>query len=37
MCNAIGYQILADFQNGLIPQPTIDEMLAALPPMVWPS
>lgn len=36
-CNAIGYQMLADFQNGLIPQPTVGEVIAALPPMVWPS
>ncbi len=36
-CNVIGYQILADFQAGLIPQPTIAEMLAALPAMVWPT
>lgn len=35
-CNVIGYQMLADFQNGLIPQPTIAEMLALLPEMVWP-
>lgn len=36
-CNVIGYQMLADFQAGNIPQPTIAEVLAALPPMVWPS
>lgn len=36
-CNVIGYQMLADFQNGLIPQPTVEEVIAALPPMVWPT
>lgn len=35
-CNVIGYQLLADYQAGTIPQPTIAEMLALLPPMVWP-
>lgn len=35
-CNATGYSMLAEFQQGLIPQPTIAEMLAALPVMVWP-
>ena len=35
-CNAMGYSMLAEFQQGLIPQPTISEMLAALPAMVWP-
>lgn len=36
-CNAIGYQMLADFQSGLIQQPTVEEVIAALPPMVWPT
>ena len=35
-CNVIGYQLLADYQAGTIPQPTISEMLALLPEMVWP-
>lgn len=35
-CNVIGYQLLADYQAGTIPQPTIAEMLALLPEMVWP-
>ena len=35
-CNVVGYTMLADFQAGNIPQPTIAEMLAALPVMVWP-
>ncbi len=35
-CNATGYSMLADFQNGVISQPTIAEMIAALPVMVWP-
>lgn len=36
-CNVVGYTMLADFQAGLIPQPTIIEMIAALPVMVWPE
>lgn len=36
-CNATGYSMLEDFQSGLIPQPTIAEMIAALPAMVWPT
>jgi hypothetical protein len=36
-CNAIGYQMLADFQAGNIPQPTVQEVLDALPEMVWPT
>ena len=36
-CNAAGYQILADYQAGLIPQPTIEELIAGLPEMVWPG
>ena len=35
--NQIAYQMLEDFQSGLIPQPTIAEMIAALPAMVWPA
>lgn len=35
-CNALAYKMLDDFEQGLIPQPTIGEMIAALPPMVWP-
>ena len=35
-CNVIGYQLLADYQAGLVPQPTIAEMLALMPAMVWP-
>lgn len=35
-CNQIGYSILADFQAGTIPQPTIAEVIDSLPPMVWP-
>jgi hypothetical protein len=35
-CNAIGYQMLADFQAGNIPQPTVQEVLDALPEMEWP-
>lgn len=36
-CNQIGYSILADFQSGNIPQPTVQEVIDALPPMVWPT
>jgi len=36
-CNAIGYTMLSEYQQGLIPQPTIAEMLAALPEMAWPN
>lgn len=36
-CNMVGYTMLAEFQAGHIPQPTIAEVLAALPVMVWPT
>ncbi len=36
-CNVIGYQMLADFQAGNIPQPSVEDVIAALPPMVWPT
>lgn len=36
-CNVIGYTMLAEFQAGHIPQPTIAEVLAALPVMEWPT
>lgn len=36
-CNVIGYQILADYQAGNIPQPSVEDVIAALPPMVWPT
>lgn len=36
-CNAAGYAMLEDFVAGNIPQPTIAEVLAALPVMVWPT
>lgn len=35
--NAKGYQVLADYQSGLIPQPTIEAFLGMLDPMVWPD
>jgi hypothetical protein len=35
-CNAIGYTMLYQFQQGLIPQPTIQDVLDALPELVWP-
>lgn len=36
-CNAAGYQMLADYQAGLISQPTVEELIAGLPEMVWPT
>lgn len=36
-CNQIGYAILADYQAGNIPQPSVEDVIAALPPMVWPT
>ena len=36
-CNAAGYAILEDFQAGRIPQPTVAEVIATLPVMVWPE
>ena len=35
--NQLGYQMVADYQAGLIPLPTIEEMIASLPVMVWPG
>lgn len=35
-CNATGYQIMAEVETGARPQPTIAELLADLPAMVWP-
>lgn len=35
-CNIAGYQMLAAFQAGEIEQPTVAELLASLPEMVWP-
>jgi hypothetical protein len=35
-CNAIGYSMLYQFQQGLIAQPTIADVLDALPELVWP-
>ena len=35
-CNAIGYQKVVDYKAGLIPLPSEQELIAALPPMVWP-
>lgn len=34
--NAKGYQVLSDFQKGLISQPTIDDFIGMLDPMQWP-
>lgn len=37
-CNAMAYQFLAEVQSGTRPWPTnTTELIAALPPMVWPS
>ena len=35
--NQLGYQMVADYQAGLIPLPTVEEMIASLPAMVWPG
>lgn len=35
-CNAQGYQIMAEVDAGTRPQPTLDELLALLPVLVWP-
>jgi hypothetical protein len=35
--NQLGYQMVANYQAGLIPLPTVEEMIASLPVMVWPS
>lgn len=36
-CNVIGYQILSDYQRGVIQQPTVESLLSALPEMIWPE
>ena len=36
LCNVTAYGIMAQVQQGLIPQPTIPELLAMMPVMVWP-
>lgn len=36
-CNQIGYQMLADYQTGLISQPTVEELITSLPEMIWPA
>ena len=36
-CNALAYQMLGAFQQGLIPQPSVADLLAALPEIIWPS
>jgi hypothetical protein len=37
-CNALGYTMLAEVQAGARPMPaTVEEALALLPPMVWPT
>ena len=35
-CFALGYTILAEVQAGTRPMPTEAELIALLPPMVWP-
>jgi len=35
-CNVTAYGIMAQVQQGLIPQPTIGELLAMMPVLVWP-
>ena len=34
---AYGWQVLADVGNGLRPIPTAAELVAELPPMIWPE
>lgn len=34
-CYALGYQILADVQNGTRPIPTVEEFLSELPELTW--
>lgn len=36
-CNAQAYQLMLDVQAGLVEQPSIEAMIAALPPMQWPE
>lgn len=36
-CNAYGYQVIADVQNGLRGIPAAEELLAELPLFVWPT
>lgn len=35
-CNAIGYQIMVDVSAGTRAMPTFGEVLAEMPPLVWP-
>jgi len=35
-CNAYGYQVMADCLAGQRTIPTADQLIAELPPMVWP-
>lgn len=35
-CNALGYQVMAEVAAGMRPLPTEDELIALLPPLVWP-
>lgn len=36
-CNALGYQIMAEVQAGTRAIPTPEELIGAMPAMVWPS
>lgn len=35
-CNSHAYSVMADVVAGARPQPTIAELIAEMPPMVWP-
>lgn len=36
-CNAIAYGVLAQVEGGQVSAPTLDELLAMFPEMVWPA
>jgi hypothetical protein len=36
-CNAIAYQLLQQAKTGILPLPTVDDMLGQLPELAWPD